>query len=222
MVRRLGKSDDPLLMNIKITPSNPNIEFRFPQYLPPTILEKLKWQSASWAYANYKLHGQAAVVEMIRSYLQVILPDYRRGKVKAGGKSSAEALIRRHLERVFPDIAVMSNTRLDHLRSAKGRPLEFDLWLPEMKLAIEVQGPQHFKEVYGNNDALIANDRYKREWCADQGIKLVWMNWDGVTTGLFRIPEDEQRRHLGELLVRFLASVHSFLWWKGIDSHVFA
>jgi hypothetical protein len=93
--------------------------------------------------------------------------------------------------------------------------------VPELRLAIEVQGPQHFKEVYGKNDTLVSNDHRKREWCANQGIKLAWMNWEGATKSLFRIPEEEQRRHLGELLSRFLASEYAFLWWKSIDSHEF-
>jgi len=120
----LAERDDPMLMNIKITPSNLNIEFRFPHYLPPEILDKLKWQSASWAYANYKVYGEAAVAAMIRAYLLAILPDYRAGRVKSGGKSSAEVILHRHLVQLFPGTTISPNTRLDKLRSAKGRPKE--------------------------------------------------------------------------------------------------
>ncbi len=94
--------------------------------------------------------------------------------------------------------------------------------MPDLKLAIEVQGPQHFRKVYGDNTALIANDQYKREWCAAEGVKLAWMNWEGATAGLFRLPEVEQRQHLGELLSVFLASRHSFLRWDGVGLHEFA
>ena len=46
------------------------------------------------------------------------------------------------------------------------------MWLPDFKLAIEIQGPQHSKNLYGNdNPALMANDQYKRAWCKNQGIK---------------------------------------------------
>ena len=85
-----------------------------------------------------------------------------------------------------------------------------------------MQGPQHFREVYGDNSALVANDQCKREWCAAEGIKLAWMNWEGVTAGLFRLPEAEQRRLLSELFTTFLASRHSFLSWESISSHEFA
>jgi hypothetical protein len=142
--------------------------------------------------------------------------------VKAGGKSSAEAIIRRHFEQLFPGTTISPNTRLDQLRSSKGRPLEFDLWLPDLKLAIEIQGPQHFKVIYSDNGALVANDSRKREWCATHGVKLAWMNWDGVTSGLLRLPECEQRRHLGDLFTHFQGSPHAFLWWKNLDSHEFA
>lgn len=99
--------------------------------------------------------------------------------------------------------------------------MEFDLWLPDLKLAIEVQGPQHFRKVYGDNTALVANDKCKREWCAAEGIKLAWFDWEGVTADLFRLPEAEQRFHLRELLTAFLASRHSFLLWEGVGSQVF-
>ncbi|MDY3560123.1 Uma2 family endonuclease [Gemmata sp. JC673] len=159
---------------------------------------------------------------MIRAYLVGLLPDYRHGKVKAGGKSVAEKLVRRHLQLIFPDITITSNHRPAQLRSRKGRPLEFDLWLPDFKLAIEVQGPQHFREVYGDNTALVANDQHKREWCAANEVKLVWLNWEGATASLFRLPEAQQRQHLAELLGVFLASGHTFLSWESVSSHELA
>src|SRR5205085_8424942 len=106
-----------------------NVEFRFTHHLPTDIISKLRWQNSTWVYANYKLHGQSAVAAMMRTYLATVVPLWHAGKLKSGGKSSAETLIRRHLEGLFPGKAVLPNKRLDELRSAKGRPLEFDLWV---------------------------------------------------------------------------------------------
>lgn len=218
----LTDSNDPLLLNIRISPSNLIIEFRFPQYLPSATLDTLKWTCASWAYANYNICGEANVVTMIRSYLAAILSDYYSGKVKAGGRSIAEKLIRRHLESIFPGTTISPNYRSEHFLSPKGRPLEFDLWIPDCKLAIEVQGPQHFKPLYGDdNTTLKANDQVKREWCKLHEIKLVWIEWDGATKSLFRLPEVEQRRHLNELLKSFIKSDSSFLWWRSTVNYEF-
>ena len=214
--------DDPMLMNIKITPSNLNIEFRFPHYLPAFIRDTLKWQSSSWMYANYKLLGETRSAEMIRVYLDAVLPDYRADVLKSGGKSSAEVILRRHFESLFPDTIISPNTRLDELRSAKGRPLEFDLWFPNLKLAIEIQGPQHFREVYGDNTALVDNDKFKREWCRKHGVKLAWMNWEGVVKVLFRLPDAEQRQHLKQVFTLFLGNAHSFLLWDDVGTYAFS
>jgi hypothetical protein len=147
------------------------------------------------------------------------MPDYRLGKLKSGGKSSAEALLCRHLERLFPSHPVLPNKRLDELRSAKGKPLELDLWVPSLKLAVEVQGPQHFRAVWGDNTTLMANDRRKRQWCKANGVKLAWMNWDGVVKELLRRPDEEQHKHLKGIFGRFVSGKQSFLWWKSVAVH---
>lgn len=214
--------DEPLILNFRIRQSNLAIEFRFPQYLPSPVLDRLKWTSASWCYASYNDYGEARIAEMIRRYLDGLLPDYRDGKVKAGGKSAAESLLRRLLQQLFPSTTIKCNHKPPRLISPKGRPLELDLWLPDLDLAIEVQGPQHFRKVYGDNTTLVANDQFKREWCATEGVKLVWINWEGATKSLFQLPEVKQLQHLQELLSEYLMSSHTFLQWDRVGSHKFA
>lgn len=61
----------------------------------------------------------------------------------------------------------------------KGKTLYFDFYIPLVKLAVEVQGEQHFKHVpfFHKNkmDFYLAlkNDREKREWCGLNNITLV-------------------------------------------------
>lgn len=214
--------DEPLILNIRIHQSNLIIEFRYPQYLPSPVLDRLKWTSRSWCYASYNDYGESKIAEMIRTYLDGLLPDYRDGKVKAGGKSAAESLLDRLLQQVFPNTTIKRNYRPANLRSPKGRPLEFDLWLPDLDLAIEVQGPQHFRTVYSDNTTQIANDQFKREWCAIEGVKLVWINWEGATKSLFQLPEVNQLQHLRKILSEFRISSHTFLQWDKVGSHKFS
>src|SRR4051794_29278672 len=115
-------------------------------------------------------------------------------------------MIRAQVEAIFPGIEIKSNHRPDDLRSRRQRPLELDLHMPELGLAIEVQGPQHFRPLRGPNDQLIENDLRKKQWCRDRGIRLMWMNWDELTNGLFRMTAREQTNHLRGVFERFMNS----------------
>jgi len=213
--------DDPLyLMNIKITPPTYNVEFRYPQYLPSEVFAKLPWQNTSWQRAASNHYNMNQIEKFIRQYLDILKGDYANGMIKSGGKSSAEFLMSSLLKKLFPQSEIIRNTRPDDMRSGKNRPLELDLFMPDLKLAIEIQGDQHFKEVYGCNLQLKANDLLKRELCAKKGIKLVWMNWDKLTKELFRISEEARISHLSHLFGTFIKGRHKFLWWKSMKEQI--
>jgi hypothetical protein len=201
-------------MNTKLTPSDLNVEFRHPQYLPMEVVQILPWQNRSWQRAPLNRFGENAVSSMIRHYFETIEDDWSAGKVKQGGKSVAESLLFRLLESIFPGYPIERNKRPDDMRSAKNRPLELDLHIPKLRLAIEVQGVQHFKEVWGPNSQLQENDKLKKRLCSERAIKLAWVNWDALTKQLFRKSEAERMRHLRDVIVGFLNSEHSFMWWK--------
>ena len=60
----------------------------------------------------------------------------------------------------------------------KGTSLRFDFFIPSLRIAIEVQGEQHYFAVdyFGGIKAFrknIARDRRKRQWCKDNGVKLI-------------------------------------------------
>lgn len=49
-----------------------------------------------------------------------------------------------------------------------GQPVELDVFVEELKLGFEFQGPQHYKPMYGMNIDLEAqknSDKEKRELC---------------------------------------------------------
>lgn len=212
--------EDPYVMNFKILPSNLNVEFRFSQYLPEKIFELLNWQNTSWRYADYKKFGLSEIQSMINQYLLNIQNDFNNGRLKQGGRSFAEKMIKNALAAIFPSAEILSNTRPDVLRSSLNKPLELDLYLPQLSLAIEIQGPQHFKDVYGSNARLKQNDQTKKDWCEKNGIKLIWMNWEGINQDLMRLPFDDRVKNLKALLNNFLTSNHHFMWWmNGSNKH---
>ena len=62
-------------------------------------------------------------------------------------------------------------------------PLRIDFFIPEMDLAIEYQGGQHFKPVdyFGGIESLIntrRRDAIKRKYCQENGIRIEYINHD--------------------------------------------
>jgi hypothetical protein len=56
-----------------------------------------------------------------------------------------------------------------------GKPLELDIFIPELDLAFEIDGPMHQSPVYGQSRYLaqLENDRTKNELCLQKGITLI-------------------------------------------------
>lgn len=57
-------------------------------------------------------------------------------------------------------------------------PLYFDFYLPEQNIAIEFQGPQHFKAIdfFGGQKAFEdqkIRDQIKRDWCKVNNVRLI-------------------------------------------------
>jgi len=95
--------------------------------------------------------------------------------------------------------------------------LELELFTEEINLAIEIQGLQHFVDLYFNERqhmALKANDIFKKITCKEKGVKLIWMDWEGVNKCLMRTPREERIEVMKNLVEGFTKSSHNFLMWR--------
>lgn len=115
--------------------------------------------------------------------VDVLPPDVYRGidnEVRArfgyplvGQRWLSETLLFKLVERMFSPLEVVH-----HYRGPELERLEIDIWIPELKLAIEYQGEQHFAEIahWGGADGLARrrdNDRRKKALCKQLGYHLV-------------------------------------------------
>ena len=52
---------------------------------------------------------------------------------------------------------------------------ELDFFFPDLKLAVELNGPLHYSPIYGQRklDQILANDKQKAAKCLNRGIELV-------------------------------------------------
>ena len=167
-------------------------------YLPDVCPEELRWyvQAIAAAVVSDAQRGTASPDEAL--YRQIRQRDatraYRRasrlldkqienvvreefGFKKVGEGWVSETLLYQLVGRVFADQTVLRRHRPDWLGG-----LELDIYLPDLKLAFEYQGQQHFHPIklWGGKEALEAmqcRDARKAEICAERGVTLIAIDY---------------------------------------------
>ena len=84
-------------------------------------------------------------------------------------RSKLEHYLEAQIKESFPHLKLIANDRV----CLSGK--EIDLYLPEIKLAIEINGPHHYKAIYGKDRMVstLQNDTFKRLMCMVKGIDLI-------------------------------------------------
>jgi hypothetical protein len=87
-------------------------------------------------------------------------------KFICGNRSKAEVLLENRLKDTFPELEMLFNNRkiLDGL--------ELDVYIPNLKLAIEWNGIFHIKNIRGNLETVQKKDKMKLDRCNELGIEL--------------------------------------------------
>jgi len=81
--------------------------------------------------------------------------------------------MKRFLDAMLPGAYALDNARPEWLLNPRtGRPLELDRYYPEIRVAFEFQGDQHFIDDAGLSQR-VYRDQLKRHLCAEQGVYLV-------------------------------------------------
>lgn len=92
-------------------------------------------------------------------------------ELSSGGgiRSQLEFHIEEKFLEYFPYISIYSNDRIICA------PYELDFYIPDLKLAIEINGIHHFKPIFGQEhlDLVQSHDKYKKEVCDKENIKLL-------------------------------------------------
>ena len=96
--------------------------------------------------------------------------------------SRTEKLVFEYMKSIFPQFEIINNHRPDWLRY--NRNLELDIYLPELKLAIEVNGVQHYKYTpyfHDNEEDFVKQeerDEFKKKRCEEENIKMISIHYE--------------------------------------------
>lgn len=99
------------------------------------------------------------------------------GFKKVGERWTSETLLYYIVCKIYPDSEIHRHRRPDWLEG-----LELDIYIPELNLAFEYQGQQHFHpiEAWGGEEALLElqeRDKRKAKICIDKGVHLITVDY---------------------------------------------
>lgn len=165
------------------TSGNMNVEFRYMQFVPPKVRDTLQWQTGNWPYARIsnKAFSAQEVIQILKNYVPRCRGALRENLLKRGGTSAAEGVIGDILKSL--DIKLVQGERPEWLRNSEGSILQLDFYLPLFNIALEIQGPYHYRDLFGKPDRLSRrqeNDRFKIKTCLKRGVSMIWMDSAGI------------------------------------------
>mmetsp|Transcript_10792 Transcript_10792/g.44229 ORF Transcript_10792/g.44229 Transcript_10792/m.44229 type:complete len:426 (+) Transcript_10792:100-1377(+) len=133
-----------------------------------------------------ELNGAGLLAQMsLAAALQQAYPEKVWASLlqSGGAKRSRQRQTRATVARVFPTCQVLEEHRVGGVKSTMGGELVLDVYIPEVRLAVEYNGEQHYHEVpiFGPLEVTQRRDREKATACEELGIRLFvvpyW--WDG-------------------------------------------
>lgn len=101
---------------------------------------------------------------------------YNNSNKKSGYiRSKFEIYLEKTLSELYPNLTIETNNR-------KLVGLELDLFIPELNLAIEVNGITHYKPIYGQEkfERIQKNDKIKKRLLTEKKIDLLVLDISGI------------------------------------------
>lgn len=111
--------------------------------------------------------------------LKASIKTNRKKGMMPAGQSSCEKMTYEILKQLT-SLNIVRNTYKAIRNPKTNKALELDIYIPDINLAIEVDGPMHRVSCYGEKRLLsqIINDKIKNSCCEEKGITLIRLNTD--------------------------------------------
>lgn len=114
------------------------------------------------------------------------------GYIYPTARWKTEEIITKTISKYYKEYKVIPQHRPFWLKSSFGGQMSYDIYISELKIAIEYQGEQHFKPVdyFGGEESfkkVQIRDKEKQQLSKEKGIKLIYINyWEEVTESLIK------------------------------------
>jgi len=157
-----------------------------------SIEKKRDWYRLSNGQICHSL-GKGVERTKVYKMLRNIFPeeDWCFTKFSRRNKQSRQRWLFVNIQEIFKDYIILENFHPKEIECAKtGYPIELDIFLPEINLAFEFHGEQHFQDItaagYMSFEERQSRDVEKLNLCSKKGIILIsipyW--WDNKTESL--------------------------------------
>lgn len=140
--------------------------------------EKVKEQQKRY-YEENKERLLPQMKEYYEENKEYILERYEQRRRERGekpnGLSGIEEIVLGYFREWFPNTEIRTRDRKTIRNPQTGAFLELDFYFPELSMAVELNGPTHYKPIFGKEkfERQQRNDEIKREVCKELGIHLI-------------------------------------------------
>lgn len=122
------------------------------------------------------------------------------------GMSGTEKIALGFIQELFPNEEIRTNDRKTIKNPYTDTFLELDFYIPNQSLAIELNGPTHYKPIYGEAKfkRQQKNDQLKRDLCASQNITLIEIPLEpGTHYDRFSVEHEKLKETITKYVIRF-------------------
>ena len=117
--------------------------------------------------------------------LNEIFPDekWKRKNFLLRAKRTHQRLLFSMIEQIYPPHLIIENYRHPHLLYNSEIPLEYDIFIPALNLALEYQGEQHFDDMpatFPGIELFLMRDQWKESFSEQLLVRLIYIPfwWD--------------------------------------------
>lgn len=149
------------------------------------------WERVSWK--QIKQEGGSGLVTYFNSSLFDMLSriypneNWNKENLQRSNKKSSQKWLFTLLKNLFVGKEIIEEY-FEFISRESGIALELDIFLPEIKLAFEYNGEQHYKEIpaFGSAELYKTRDMEKKILCTKNNIHLIIIpyTWDNTVTSL--------------------------------------
>ena len=148
--------------------------------------------------ANFQIHdmGGAGLMQRYRTLRQILEfaypeEDWSAFNLNGRDKRAAQRFLYLQLQTVFSGFEVIEDYVHEDLSRISGQGVEFDVFLPQLSIAVEYHGEHHYREIpsFGSIDLYQRRDQEKTALCQQSNIDLVVVpyTWDNQMDSLMVI-----------------------------------